>query len=230
MSAGEDGEERAVSKAERAYAFLRRRIVFCEARPGDLVDEKAIAADLGFSRTPVHEAIARLAEEGLLRVYPRRGIVVTPISVAGIDDMLDARLVIEPASVRAALARGSVDRAVLLTFRDDMERRIAGGGGQSDTIEDDFDFRFHMYFAQAAGNRYLTELMARLMAVSQRIRFFSALAPDRILASYREHVAIIDAVLSGDADAAEAALRAHLDATREGYLAIADSRADFFAE
>ena len=227
-----DNGERA-SKSEEAYAFLRRRIVFCEVRPGDLLDEKAIAADLGFSRTPVHEAIARLADEGLLRVYPRRGIVVAPISIADIRDMLDARVVVEPASVRAAFDR--LDHDALSSFRDDMTRRMeAGGDGTgavaSDTIEDDFDFRFHMYFAQVADNRYFTALMTRLMAQSQRIRFFSALAPDRILASYREHLTIIDACLDGDGPAAERAVRAHLEATREGYLRIAALRRDYFAQ
>ncbi|KAB8292657.1 GntR family transcriptional regulator [Bifidobacterium avesanii] len=222
----ERGEQ--TSKSDVAYAFLRRRIVFCEARPGDLLDEKAIAADLGCSRTPVREAIAKLAQEQLLTVYPRRGIVVSPISLTSMRDMLGARLVVEPACLHLAFDR--LDRAALLTFRDDMTRRIAGGGERSDTIEDDFDFRFHMYFATVAGNRYFTDLMSRLMAQSQRIRFFSALAPDRILASYHEHLAIIDACLGGDERGAVEAVKRHLEATRDGYLAIARERREYFAE
>lgn len=216
------------SKSEVAYRFLRRRIVFCEARPGDMVDEKAVAADLGFSRTPVHEAIARLADEGLLRVFPRKGIAVARISLAGMNEMLDARLVIEPACIRLALRHAALDRATLMMFRDEMNRRVSGGGEQADTIEDDFDFRFHMSFAQTSGNRYFIDLMTRLMVQSQRIRFFSALAPERIVMSYREHVAIIDALLADDADAACEAVRLHLENTREGYLRIAAMRQDFF--
>ena len=62
------------SRKEIAYDYIKPKIVFCELKPGDILDEKKIIEELGFSRTPIREAISELAEEKLVTIMPRRGI------------------------------------------------------------------------------------------------------------------------------------------------------------
>lgn len=216
----------APSKRDMAYERLRRKIVGCELKPGDLVDEKKETEELGFSRTPVHEAIAKLSEEGLLQIFPRKGVVVSQISLHDFQDILDSRLLIEPFVFLKSL--NVLEHQRLEAFRQQMIDRIEQRDTAGDSTDHDFDYAFHMYFAERAGNRYLSGLMATLMTQSQRIRFFSAIAPERTIESYREHVAIIDAALAGDGDAGVEALRAHLINTREGYNRIYHTQEDYF--
>ncbi|PJM74229.1 hypothetical protein CS006_03660 [Bifidobacterium primatium] len=215
-----------LSKRDQAYRYLREQIVSCRIKPGDPLDEKQAAEELGFSRMPVREAVNKLAEEHLVTVFPSRGVIVSPISSSDYQEMLDIRLLIEPYLLHRAwpsLATGD-----LREFRAVMMERLDNSELETDSPADDFDYRFHMYFAERSGSRYLISLMNMIMTQSQRIRFFSAVAPQRTLDSYHEHVAIIDAVLAGDEAAAAAAIREHLDNTREGYLRISRAREDFF--
>ncbi|MBT1177071.1 GntR family transcriptional regulator [Bifidobacterium callimiconis] len=216
----------AESKRDQAYNYLREQIVLCNIKPGEALDEKRAAAELGFSRMPVREAVNKLAEEHLVSIFPSRGVIVNQISLADFQEMLDVRLLIEPYLLHLAMPR--VERCDLEEFRDAMISRIDNPEVEADSFGHDFDYTFHMYFARKAGSRYLTSLMSTLMTQSQRIRFFSAVAPERITESYREHVAIIDAVLAGDEAAAVEAIRTHLNNTREGYLRISRAQESFF--
>ncbi|WP_158275803.1 GntR family transcriptional regulator [Bifidobacterium catulorum] len=218
----------AESKRDQAYRYLRDQIVLCRIKPGEPLDEKRAAQELGFSRMPVREAVNKLAEEHLVSIFPSRGVIVNPISSSDYQEMLDIRLLIEPYLLHRSLP--SLDPDDLRAFRVDMVERIEHPDAASDSVGNDFDYRFHMYFAEKSGSRYLISLMNMIMTQSQRIRFFSAVAPQRIVESYREHVAIIDAALAQDEPAVVAAIRAHLDNTREGYSRISHAREDFFRE
>ncbi|MBW3088684.1 GntR family transcriptional regulator [Bifidobacterium sp. 82T24] len=215
-----------LSKRDQAYRYLRERIVSCRIKPGEPLDEKRAAEELGFSRMPVREAVNKLAEEHLVNVFPSRGVIVSPISSSDYQEMLDIRLLVEPYLLHRSWP--VLSDKDLLEFRAVMTERLENPEFETDSPDDDFDYRFHMYFANKSGSRYLISLMNMIMTQSQRIRFFSAVAPQRTLDSYREHVTIIDAVIDGDEDAAVKAVRAHLTNTREGYMRISQSREDFF--
>ncbi|PLS31039.1 transcriptional regulator, GntR family [Bifidobacterium margollesii] len=214
------------SKRDLAYNYLRKQIVFCELRPGDLIDEKQITEQLGFSRTPVREAINKLAEEDMLRIFPRKGIVVSQISLKNLQDMIESRLLIEPYLIHQAFP--SLDRDSLLHFREALQRTGTDSGDMKDSIEDDFDFKFHMYFAQKANNKYLENLMSTLLALSQRTRVFLPWSSERISESLEEHLNIIDCAMKGDEEGTVQAVRQHLQHSREGYLHVFQSHNDFF--
>lgn len=206
----------ATSKREVAYEYLREKIVCCELKPGDVLDEKGVAADLHCSRTPVREAINQLVEEHLVQIFPRKGIIVTQISLSSLNDMLDCRSLIEPYLLHQSM-RGLNDEK-LLEFKRIQEQRIADRNAAADSTMRDFDFNFHMYFAETAGNQYLTNLMKTLLSLNQRTRFFSSWDDSRILESFREHIDIIDAALNRDEEAGVRAMRNHLEKTRESYI------------
>ena len=81
---------------EQAYHHLKDQIMKCQMMPGSLLSEHDIAQEMGISRTPVREAILRLSEEGFITIYPRKGMIVSPVSFKDIQDVFQIRMMIEP--------------------------------------------------------------------------------------------------------------------------------------
>ena len=179
------------SRKEIAYDYIKPKIVFCELKPGDILDEKKIIEELGFSRTPIREAISELAEEKLVTIMPRRGIVVTQISLKDVEDMLNARALLEPYIFQNAFP--NVEKDVLLRMKNQ-----------------------------------LNDMMHLLMTHSQRIRSFSTMHQERYIDSYKEHIEIIDMMLSGDEDKVMEAVKKHISNTVEGYKQIYSIQESFF--
>lgn len=214
------------SRKEIAYDYIKLKIVFCELKPGDILDEKKIIEELGFSRTPIREAISELAEEKLVTIMPRRGIVVTQISLKDVEDMLNARALLEPYIFQNAFP--NVEKDVLLRMKNQLNDMIAHKKVKMDSLEEDFDYSFHMYFAEKANNQYLYRMMHLLMMHSQRIRSFSTMHQERYIDSYKEHIEIIDMMLSGDEDKVMEAVKKHISNTVEGYKKIYSIQGSFF--
>lgn len=207
-----------LSKRDIAYDYLREQIVFCELKPGDFIDEKQITEQLGCSRTPVREAINKLVDENLVRIFPRKGIVVSEISLKDLEDMIESRLLIEPYLIHQAFTR--LDHESLTAFRRQLEQKGSNTGATVDSVEDDFDYSFHMYFAKKSGNQFLISMMTTLLALSQRTRVFLPWSSERIVESVAEHLNIIDCVLNGDESGAITAVQQHLKHSHEGYLRV----------
>lgn len=214
------------SRKEIAYDYIKSKIVFCELKPGDILDEKKIIEELGFSRTPIREAISELAEEKLVTIMPRRGIVVTQISLKDVEDMLNARALLEPYIFQNAFP--NVEKDVLLRMKNQLNDMIAHKKVKMDSLEEDFDYSFHMYFAEKANNQYLYRMMHLLMTHSHRIRSFSTMHQERYIDSYKEHIEIIDMMLSGDEDKVMEAVKKHISNTVEGYKQIYSIQGSFF--
>lgn len=216
----------AVSKRDQAYEYIRKKIIFCEYKPGDVIDEKEIAASLGFSRTPVREAITHLAEEKLIRIFPRKGIIVNQVALKDLLDMIDARLLVEPYLISQAIAY--VNHDDLAAFKACEERSLEQFHNTDQIVSDDFDYRFHLYFAQVVGNSYLENLMKQMLALSQRTRVFLPFSKERMLQSCHEHINIIDQIIAGNVEEAQNAVIAHLQRSKEGYLRVFQTHAEYF--
>src|SRR5256714_14499447 len=98
-----------VSLAERAFHAIREMIVSLELRPGAVIDERSLMQQLGIGRTPTREALRRLAQEGLVEVYPRRGMFVTPVEIQDLASLADVRSVLESSAARLAAERATDD-------------------------------------------------------------------------------------------------------------------------
>lgn len=194
-----------------AYEHIKKMIVSGELLPGAVLNEKELTVALGFSRTPIREAIQRLAQEGLLEVLPSRGTIVSHISVSDIGRLYEARKLIEPYVVK--LAAEYVSRERLLEFQEVFESQMEPFGA-----EHDWDSEFHLYLAECSGNRFLEKTLQELMTQSQRIRMLSnEKKVQRLWESRKEHLEIIDALLCQDEDRAEKAVLNHLQQSEEGY-------------
>ncbi|WP_448630433.1 GntR family transcriptional regulator [Cellulomonas soli] len=198
------------SAADTVYGVLKARILDGELAGGDMVGEQALADELGVSRTPVREAIGRLQAEGWLRVHPRRGAVVTPVSPTERQDVLDARLLLETYGVRAAVDRGTTGTLTARLHEHlDAQRRAQGAGDLDASTEADADF--HSTLAAAAGNGVLDGAFAMIRERHRRMTARALWRGDDIGRQVlTDHEHLIGLVEAGDCDGFATALAEHL--------------------
>jgi DNA-binding GntR family transcriptional regulator len=200
-----------VSASDAAYAFAKERILDGRFAGGELISEGDVAGGVGVSRTPVREAFLRLELEGLLRLYPKRGALVVPVSAAEVDAVMETRLLVERFAVERTVALGAdveADLRDVIARQERMAERDRAGG----FVEADREM--HRLFVAAAANPILLRLHDSLRDRQSRMGL-AAIARqrarvDEILA---EHRRLADAVIAGDAGAATAILTTHLQAT-----------------
>jgi DNA-binding GntR family transcriptional regulator len=203
---------------DRAYAFTKQRVLDATYAGGDLLTEGEVAEALGMSRTPVREAFLRLEGEGLLRLYPKRGALVVPVSAAEVEAVMETRALVERFAVEKAIARG-VD--VTGAMRDAIARqeRHADAGDLDGFVAADREF--HTILVAAAGNQIVTSLYDSLRDRQQRMGVTALRRePRRLGEILDEHRGLTDAIEAGDVETTLALLDAHLHGTlvllREG--------------
>ena len=196
-----------LSLGEQAYSQLRQRIVHLDYAPGDVLREDTLREELGIGRTPIREALQRLEREHFVTVVPRQGIFVTGIDVDELAMLFETRTVLEPYAARLAALRGEPGQW------DAMEEALAGTSNATDGNELlAIDRQCHELMWQAAGNRFLLDTLDMLYAQSDRLwhQYLSdVVEPEHAV---EEHVAILDALRSGDADHAAKLVDEHVAA------------------
>ena len=199
------------SAAERAYDYVKARLLDGRFPGGTLLSENELAQRLGVSRTPVRQAFVQLEAEELLELYPRRGALVVPISASEADDVLEARQLIEEHAVR----RVEPSPALLAELRE----AIAEQESTLDASGKGFGFadrRFHHAIVEAAGNGLLTRQYEQLRDRHQRIAATAvARDPARLPRFIAEHREIVAALERGDPEAAAKLMGEHLQSAHE---------------
>jgi DNA-binding GntR family transcriptional regulator len=209
----------ATSLVDEAYQALKTAIRDNVFPPGHQAAEPEIARQLGMSRTPVHEAIIRLQEEGLVQVLPRRGILICPISADDIREIYDVLIAVE--GMAAALLAGLPEDAAasaaeaLERETDAMEEALARGQLLDWAAADE---RFHQLLTERCGNRRLARVAATVRDQSHRARLFTLHLRPLPTASAGEHRRITAAIRGGAVAEAETAARAHRIRARDALL------------
>ena len=202
---------RAESATERAYAHTKARILDGTYPGGELITEGAVAEAVGVSRTPVREAFLRLESELLLRLYPKRGALVVPVSAREIDDVIETRQMIERHAIDKIIATGHHPE-VAETLRAAVARqaRLLGSAAQFTARDRDF----HGMLVDATGNALLTRIYNGLRDRQLRMGV-TALAydPRRADEIIDEHRFLADAIAAGDRDTALDCITRHLEGT-----------------
>ncbi|MFJ8011828.1 GntR family transcriptional regulator [Streptomyces sp. NPDC096339] len=194
--------------AERVYQHVKQGVLDRRYEGGTLLTEGELAEAVGVSRTPVREALLRLETEGLLKLYPKKGALVLPVSAQEINDVLETRLLIEEFTVRRAVPAppGLLDRLAGLI---EEQRRYAVAGDLPGMTA--ADRAFHAEIVAATGNQILGRLYDQLR--DRQLRMGVAVLhahPERLERTLAEHTEILDALRAGDADTAAAAVRGHI--------------------
>jgi DNA-binding GntR family transcriptional regulator len=202
------------SKVELVYQQLREDIESGTLAPGTALGEVAVVARTGASRTPVREALRRLAADGLVDLAPHRGARVSRVSLRSVRDLFDLRTMLEPEAMRQAARATATDpqlRSTLTRMRTDLSRmqRRSASAARSTAFYELAD-RFDWAVVSATRNEHLRRVLADLRPHTARLRNLSHGDPGRIEASVVEHLRMCDALLAGDADEAAAACTEHL--------------------
>jgi len=208
-----DGVGLPLSLRDQAYFEIKRRINRLEYRPGTYLNEAQITRQLNIGRTPVHQALDRLMLEGLVQVIPRKGVVVQSISLNEVLSILEVRLVNELYCVELSVERATmlevarlheiVRNASALTRSRDREKLM------------DSDRQFHRQITDSARNPVLADLLKMLHERSLRF-WFIAFGDDLQLQRIDdEHRAIGAALARRDKGGAVAAMRAHVESSRD---------------
>ncbi len=188
--------------ADRAYAELRDRIVTLRIAPGAPIDEDVLGGELEMGRTPVREAIKRLALENLVTVFPRRGTFASEINITDLAHISDVRTQLEAhAAARAAERITEPLRAEL----DQLLKELGESQG-SDDVEAlmALDARVHRFIYRCAGNPYLEETLGRYLNLSLRIWHLVIDRLPHLFMRVHEHDDVLHAIAAGDAARASA--------------------------
>lgn len=191
------------SLSAQAYAEIEERIVTLGLRPGEVLSETALAASLGIGRTPVREALQRLAREGLVVVLPRRGILVSEFNVQSQLRMLEVRREVERLVVRSAAMRAS--EAQRAEFRA-IGPQIRNAAAEVDDIGFmRLDRRFNDALTAAARNEFAAQAMALMAGLSRRFWFMHHTRVDDLPVAAECHALVAEAIADGDEQIAASA-------------------------
>ena len=203
---------RAVSQAERVYAALRERLLRGDLPIGRRLVEQQLAAEFNTSRTPVREALRRLEGDGHIVRDPTGGVCPSAPSVKSMRELYEVRVAIEELIARRAATSG--DRGRIEAIEQDWRAlRAAWEDTRSLPRGPDFvhaDEDFHRQLAAASGNDVADALLGDLNDRIRILRIYDFTTDDRIGATIAEHLEILACILSRDADAAAAFMRAHV--------------------
>jgi DNA-binding GntR family transcriptional regulator len=195
-----------------AYELIKLRIITCTFKPGEYLNEASVSAMLGIGRTPVHQALDRLMLEEMVEVIPRKGVIVKPVSLEDVMQIIEARLINEAYAVRLAAERADDTEISLMT---DILARARNWTAVRNIKEMMLlDREFHLALARAARNTVLADILRKLDERSLRFWFISLTAPDHHQVVQEQHDAILKTIRARDADAAEAAMRDHIESFR----------------
>lgn len=201
---------------DQAYEEIKRRIISCEFRPGEALNEAQIGALLGLGRTPVHQALHRLEVEGLITILPRKGVLVSPLSLNEVLDMIEVRLSNELLCVTLAAERAHASD--FLAMRDIVQRSAALLEPRDLNGLMALDLKFHTAISAASRNRVLAEILRNLHERQARFWFLSLQDPVHLQNVYQEHLSMVDALERRDVAAACEATRHHIDEFRKNII------------
>ena len=195
---------------------LADRIVHGVLKPGDPLDETSLAAEYGVSRTPIREVLRQLETIGLALSRPHRGAIVANLTPRELDETFVVMAELEALSAR--LCAMALSGAALR----DLQSLHDGGGAAANDVTGYrlHNERFHAAIYAGSGNAFLEETalaVRRRLAPFRNLQFEAFQRPEL---SHREHARIVDAIVSGDGEAAASAMRAHIHIVREAVDAV----------
>lgn len=207
----------AAPAAELAYRHVKDALLTGRLPAGEMISEGDVADELGLSRTPVREAFLRLAADGWLRLFPKRGALVVPLAPGEAEAAVEARLLLESHAVDVVAADAGARDALVSRLRELLARQQeAVDAGDLDGYAD-HDAAFHLAVVAAGGNALLTGFAVTLRERQQRMIALSVgRTGERAPGFVEEHEGLVAAIEAGDAAGFRERLRAHLHAAHLG--------------
>jgi DNA-binding GntR family transcriptional regulator len=193
--------------SDKAYHLIRHKIITLELPPLSAIDEQALMEDLRLGRTPIREALQRLAAENLVSIVPRRGIFVAEISLTDLQKVFELRMVLEAFCARLAAERATEGQ---LAGMEGLIHELEGVPADDGRTLMSIDERFHELLYQSADNEFLADALRRLHALSFRIWHLVLERLGSVRGAMEQHIDITRALQAGDAARAETLVRQHV--------------------
>lgn len=214
---------RVVSVPDRVYAVLRERILAGELQGGARLHQENLSEELGVSRTPVREALTRLAAEGLVELLPNRGARVAAVTLADMKAAYEARLGLEPFAARLAAERRPAAAMKAMRAAIAEQQRARTPRTTYKAIR-----KFHLALVKASGNAHLVRFAESLWGGRIGLHIYlRQLSPELLAGDVEEHREIVDTIDRSEGAEAERLTRAHIAVSLERLLeAAGDEGAD----
>lgn len=203
---------------QQAYNIIKKKIITCEYPPNFLLNEEKLKDEIGASRTPIRDALSRLEQENLVRILPKKGIMVASLSIREINAIYEARMLVEPYAIEHYANK--VEKERLEYFR-----KIFRDGKEIQERIYDVDDKLHIEFINAMDNEYFQTMYERIYYQNCRLRILSGVKSEkRIEETLQEHLKIINACLEEQWQDAAEAMREHLVCSkRASFMTIIES-------
>ncbi|WP_411675825.1 GntR family transcriptional regulator [Caproicibacter sp.] len=204
------------SLKEKAYKMIKEKIVSCEYLPNTFLNENILQKEIGVSRTPIRDAIGRLEQENLVRILPKKGIVVSDLSINEISSIYEVRLLIEPFAIEGYADK--IDKATILNYKNYYSQN-----NSFENIDEVYqvDDEIHHIFISATQNKYLIQTYDNIQVQNRRIRILSGKKiEERMERSNQEHIRILDAVLSDQFEQAARHMTEHLQNAKKAAFSL----------
>ena len=211
---------------QQIYRYLRKDIVTCVIQPGSLLSEKEVSARFNVSRQPVREAFIKLAEAGLVQVLPQRGTFVRKISARRVADGRFIREAVEVSVVRRAALE--IEPVALMALEHNLQLQKMAADRHDSQAFLSLDDEFHRLIAESINCLLAWETVENIKAAMDRVRFLTlseVSPPDSLI---EQHEEILSALKNHDADAAEVAMRRHLQEMIFSITPIAERNSEWF--
>ncbi len=193
---------------QQAYDDIRRRILDGEFLPSSPISEYQLAAELNISRTPVREALKRLAEEGLVWTIPNKGTFIAELSANDIMEIYQVREGLEGMAAHIAAERMSEKDIQLLEKEITLLNELKFTGRVDEIFQ--CDIRLHKLIIESTQNIRLGKILATLDDQMHRVRIFFSQTPDWLQAVIQDHATLVEKIKAGDGKGAENAMVQHL--------------------
>jgi DNA-binding GntR family transcriptional regulator len=195
--------EQAPSLADQAYLAIRELIIRLELAPTEVISERELMERLGIGRTPVREALRRLAQEQLVEVFPRRAMLVSGVDVRDLARISEVREALEPEAARLAAERATAAE------RDELRALLAEIGTNANLIE--LDERIHRAVYRAAHNELMATTLGQYYVLALRIWMIALDRAHGLEEAVEAHRDLLRAIVDGDGERAATLMRAHVD-------------------
>lgn len=210
------------SKSDQVYRRTRDEILTGRLRPGESLSVLGVADRFGASRTPVRDAFLRLESDGLVSLIDRQGARVSQISIRGVRELFELRILLESAATRQVAEAAGHDDKVRGAFSDLFAQFKTLAGQKPSPQRRDRFYEVAEAYDQAiiahARNQHLGRTIADLRPHSARLRIIAHTRPDRLEVSLKEHLTMCNAIVKSNPDAAAAACTTHLANTQKTIL------------
>jgi DNA-binding GntR family transcriptional regulator len=197
-----------LSQNEQAYETLQHCLTTLVYKPGEYLNIAVLMNDLELGRTPINHALHRLANEGLVQIIPRKGVMVSPLSIDEGLQMIEVRLANEKLCARLAVPSITADEIDQLKSVNFAYMKAVANRDVPEMME--LDRKFHELLAAASRNQVLAEVLRVLHSKSQRFWAISLSKSGHMHEVQNEHEAVVEAMERGDLEAAEQAIAEHI--------------------